>query len=319
MEIEGGRFLVSGGAGFIGANLVETLLKSGAEQVVIYDNFLRGTLKNVEEAIKDPRTVCIKDGADLRDLNSIQTACERMDGVFHLASLCLGQCQKQPREGLDINVIGTYNLLEACVNTGVKRIMFASSSSVYGNAVYSPMDETHPFRNKNFYGATKIAGEAIIHAFYHAYGLEHLNFRFMNVYGPKQDYEGVYVAVIIKIIDRINQGLPPIIYGNGEQTFDFVYVDDACNSLLLGMESDITTEALNISSGIPTSIKELAEIILNIMDSDLPIEYHKQDETTLVVDRLGSRNKAEEMIGFTASTTLKNGIQKVIDWKLSKN
>ena len=178
MKISGGKFLVTGGAGFIGSNLVQSLLELGAKQVVVFDNFLRGSRESLSGLIKDYRTNLAIEDCDLRNIKSVQKACEGIDGVFHLASLCLGHCQEDPRTGHDINVNGTYNLLEACVSAGVKRLMFASSSSVYGNATYSPMDEKHPFGNKNFYGATKIAGEAMIKAFYHNYGLNYINYRF---------------------------------------------------------------------------------------------------------------------------------------------
>lgn len=315
MKISGGKFLVTGGAGFIGSNLVQSLLDLGAKQVVVFDNFLRGSRENLSGLIEDNRTNFAIEDCDLRNIKSVQKACNGIDGVFHLASLCLGHCQADPRTGHDINVNGTYNLLEACVNSGVERLMFASSSSVYGNAIYSPMDEEHPFENKNFYGATKIAGEAMIKAFYHNYGLNYINYRLMNVYGPKQDYLGVYVAVIIRIIDRITQGLSPIIFGSGKQSFDFIYVDDVCSSLVLGMESDISDENINISSGIKTSVNDLAHIILHLMGSDLEVEYRDQDEATLVVDRLGSVDKARELLGFTASTALKEGLQNLITWK----
>ena len=196
MKIEGNRFLVTGGAGFIGSHLVDMLLEQGAAQVVIFDNFIRGEMHNLTQALQDQRTEVFEGKGDLTLLKELNRATLGMDGVFHLASLCLAHCQEFPRSGLDVNVTGTFNILEACVKNKVKRIMFASSSSIYGNAVYSPMDEKHPLETKNFYGASKIAGEALCRAFYFKYGLEYLGYRFMNIYGPRQDYLGVYVAII---------------------------------------------------------------------------------------------------------------------------
>ena len=263
----------------------------------------------------DPRTLCFESEADLLDIKATHSACKGMDGVFHLASLCLGHCQDDPRKGYDINVTGTFNILEASGVNDVKRVMCASSSSIYGNAVYTPMDEAHPFMNQNFYGATKIAGEAIVNAFHHTHGLDYLNFRFMNVYGPRQDYEGVYVAVIMKVIDRIIQGRPPIIYGDGSQAFDFVFVEDVCRSLLLGMESDLTTESYNISSGNQTSIHALTVMISELLGSDLPFEYRDQDDRGLVVNRVGSTEKAAKQLRFKTATELKDGIREVISWR----
>lgn len=315
MKIKGGQFLVTGGAGFIGSNLVRFLLEKEAKRIVVFDNFLRGTITNLDEELKNSRVSVFSGNNDLRDFNSIKEACKEIDGVFHLASLCLAHCQKEPRMGFDINVVGTHNLLEACSYNGIKRVMFASSSSVYGNAMYTPIDEEHPFNNKNHYGASKIACEALFNAFHHSDGIEFINYRLMNVYGPKQDYLGVYVAVIMKIIDRVLKNQSPFIYGDGTQSFDFIYVDDVCKSFILGMESKYTNEVFNISSGVKTSINEIAKLILTQMNSDLKIEYRTNNDNTLVTDRVGSTIKAKTKLGFYASIPLEEGLRKVIYWK----
>ena len=252
-------------------------------------------------------------------MNDIDKAIINVDGVFHLAANCLEHCQEYPRASLDVNVVGTFNILDACVKNGIQRVMFASSSSIYGNAVYSPMDEDHPHENRNFYGATKIAGEALIRAFHFKYGLEYLAYRFMNVYGPRQDYLGVYIAVIIKIIDRLHQNLSPIIFGDGSQGFDFVFVKDVCRSLILGMESSLCDESYNISSGKQTSILELCKMIIKLMGKeDIPIEFKEVNDNTLVNNRIGSTEKAKKELGFEVETSLEEGLRQVIEWKLSK-
>jgi len=319
MEIEGKRILVTGGAGFIGSHLVEMLLEEGVSKIVVFDNFIRGGVHNLEHIVKDDRVILFDVKGDLTHLDEIYRATRHVDGVFHLASLCLAHCQEYPRSSLDVNIVGTFNLLEACVKNHVKRVIFASSSSIYGNAVYSPMDEEHPLENRNFYGATKIAGEALFRAFYYKYGLDYLSLRFMNVYGPRQDYLGAYVAVIIKIIDRLQNDQSPIIYGDGSQAFDFVFVKDICKSCILSMKSSLSDQSFNISSGKQVSILSLCKKIIQIMGKNIPIEFKQIDDITLVTDRIGSTEKAEKYIGFKTDVSLEEGLKEVIYWKLSQN
>jgi len=318
MNILGNRFLITGGAGFIGSHLVDMLLDEGAEKVLVFDNFVRGGIYNLEHALKDERVTLFEVKGDLSRSDEIEKACQGIDGVFHMASICLAYCQEYPRSALDANICGTFNLLEACVKNDVKRVVFASSSSVYGNAVYSPMDENHPFGNRNFYGATKIAGEALHRAFHFKYGLDYLGLRFMNVYGPRQDYLGAYIAVIIKIIDRLQKNLPPIIFGDGSQSFDFVFVKDACRACVLAMRSQLTDEYFNISSGVQVSILELCKTLLRIMEKDVEIEFQRVDDNTLVTDRIGSVEKASSDLGFKVQTSLEDGLQEVVCWKANQ-
>lgn len=313
MNIKGNKFLVTGGAGFIPSHLVDMLLSRGAAEVRIIDNFVRGTRDNIKEALDDSRCKLIE--GDIRNTEHVLEATNNVDGVFHTASLCLGYCQDNPREGYEVNVTGTLNVLEACAKNKVGRLIFSSSSSVYGNAVYSPMDENHPFENKNIYGATKICGEALCRAYSNKYKLPCLSLRYMNVYGPRQDYLGTYVAVIIRIIDRLNQALPPVIHGDGSQSFDFVFVKDICRANCLAMESELTDDYFNISSGKQTSVLELSRKIIKLMNKDSEIEFIKSDDAVLVTNRIGSTKKAADKLGFTAETTLEQGLLETIRWK----
>ena len=319
MRIAGNKFLVTGGAGFIGSHLVDMLLERGAEKVVIFDNFIRGVPNNLTNALRNDKAELFRVKGDTTHIDELCEAVKGMDGVFHLAALCLGHCQEYPRASLDVNVIGTFNLLDACVKNGVKRVMFASSSSIYGNAVYSPMDEDHPYENRNFYGSTKIAGEALIRAFHFKYDLDYLSYRFMNIYGPRQDYLGAYVAIIIKIIDRLHKNQSPILFDDGSQGFDFVFVKDACRSLVLGMESTLSDQSYNISSGKQVSILKLCNSIIKLMGKeDITIEFKDVNEITLVNNRIGSTEKAKTELGFEANTPLEEGLMKVIEWKLNQ-
>ncbi|MFA6293991.1 MAG: NAD-dependent epimerase/dehydratase family protein [Victivallales bacterium] len=313
MKISGNKFLVTGGAGFIPSHLVDMLLERGAEEVRIIDNFVRGTRDNIKGALKDPRCNLIE--GDIRSTEDVLRATKNIDGVFHTASMCLGYCQDNPREGYDVNVTGTLNVLEACAENKVGRLIFSSSSSVYGNAAYSPMDENHPFENKNIYGATKICGEALCRAYSNKYKLPYLSLRYMNVFGPRQDYLGTYVAVIIRIIDRINQSLPPVIHGDGSQAFDFVYVKDICRANCLAMESNATDDVFNISSGKGTTVLELCKKIMKIMKSKAKIEFIPEDTSVLVTKRIGSTGKAKKRLGFEIETEIDKGLALTVQWK----
>ena len=320
MDIAGKIFLVTGGAGFIGSHLVDMLLEQDVKKVVIFDNFVRGGIHNLEQVINDKRVEIFKVNDGLTNLNDIDKATINVDGVFHLAANCLEHCQEYPRSALDVNIVGTFNLLEACVKNNVKRIVFSSSSSVYGNAVYSPMDEKHPLEYRDFYAATKLAGESLLRTFNIKYGLEYIALRFMNIYGPRQDYLGAYVAIIMKIIDRIQQNLAPIIYGDGSQGFDFVYVKDACRSCILAMASSLTGNVYNISSAKQVSILDLCKTIQKIMNNNFPIDFiNKDKDKHLVTNRIGSIEKAKDELGFEVGVSLENGLKQVIDWKLNQS
>jgi len=319
MDIAGKKILVTGGAGFIGSHLVDMLLKEDVAKVVVFDNFVRGGTHNLEHALKDDRLKLFQVKGDLTSLDEVNAATKDVDGVFHLASLSLPYCQEYPRSALNVNIVGTFNLLDACVRNNVKRIIFTSSASVYGNAVYNPMDEKHPFEYRDIYAATKLAGESLFRAFYFKYGLEYVALRFMNIYGPRLDYSGAYVAIIMKIIDRLENNLSPVIYGDGSQSFDFVFVKDACRSLILAMNSSVTCNAYNISSGKQISILDLCKRIQKIMNNNIPIEFkNKDDDKYLVTNRIGSTEKAKSELGFEVDVSLENGLKQVVDWKLSQ-
>jgi UDP-glucose 4-epimerase len=315
MIIEGKRFLVTGGAGFIGSHLVDSLLSTGAEHVRVFDNCIRGGPHNLSHLADEARLEMFAVRGDLRQTDELDAALADIDGVFHLASVCLAHCQEFPQASIDSNIVGTFNLLEACTRAQVRRVIFASSSSVYGNARYTPMDEEHPFDNRNFYGASKIAGEAICKAFYHKYGIDYANLRFMNIYGPRQDYKGAYVAVIMKIIDRLIAGERPIIYGDGSQSFDFVYVEDCCHALLAAMVSQATDTSFNISSGTQTSILQLAEDICRLMGREPEIEFVEREESAMVQERVGSTEKAQTELGFSCRVSLQQGLHRVLQWR----
>ena len=318
MNIKNSKILVIGGAGFIGSFVVSELLKSRVGKVIIYDNFARGLVDNVSESLTDPRCEIYPNGGDVRDLDTLNDAMNQCDAVVHLAAMWLLHCKDFPRTAFHVNIEGTFNVLEACVKNNIKRLVYSSSASVYGDASEVPMTETHPFNNKNFYGATKIAGEAMCRAYYDRYGLSYVGLRYMNVYGPHQDQTAAYTGVIPIMLNKIDANEAPIINGNGTQAYDFIDVEDVARCNICALESEVTDEFYNVGTGVQTSIKELCDTILDLKKSDLKVTYNpysEDDARRLVQNRIGCPQKANTYLGFTHKYDLRTGLQRLIDWR----
>lgn len=315
MDIKGKKLVVIGGAGLIGSHTVDKLIQEDVKEVVVYDNFVRGRVENLYTALKDPRVKVFDVGGDILQTDILEAALDGADGVFHLAALWLLQCHEYPRSAFDVNVRGTFNVMEACVKKGVKRLVYSSSASVYGDAVQEPMTEDHPFNNQNFYGATKIAGEAFLRSFHHRYGLNYVGLRYMNVYGPRQDYHGAYIAVIMKMLDAIDRGESPTIMGDGSEAFDFVAVEDCGAANVCAMKAETKDHFYNVGTGKRTSLKELAEKLLVLTDCKKPIKFAPRSQATLVRNRIGSAKRASEEIKFTADIDLDEGLKRLIEWR----
>jgi UDP-glucose 4-epimerase len=314
MELNGKRILVVGGAGFIGSHVVDELLKTDVGEVIVYDNFSRGRIENLDGALEDPRCSVFPHGGDVLHADILKRAMEGIDGVFHLAALWLLHCHEYPRSAFEVNVAGTFNVIEAAIEQDVRRIVYSSSASVYGDAVETPMGEDHPYNNDTFYGATKIAGEHFLKSLAARYGFEWVGLRYMNVYGPRQDYQGAYTAVMHKMLDRIEQGQRPTVFGDGSQEYDFISVGDVARCNVLAMQADVSGECYNVGRGIGTSVRELAELILRLASSDLEIEYVPQGQT-FVTQRIGCTRKAQRDLGFQWSVDLPEGLRQLIDWR----
>jgi len=315
MDIKGKRLVVIGGAGLIGSHTIDQLLLEDVKEVVVYDNFVRGRVENLNNALKDPRVKIFDIGGDILQTDILDAALKGADGVFHLAALWLLQCHEFPRSAFDVNVRGTFNVMESCVKNNVGRLVYSSSASVYGDAVEEPMTENHPFNNQNFYGATKICGEAMLRSFHHRYKLDFVGLRYMNVYGPRQDYHGAYIAVIMKMLDAIDRGEGPTILGDGSEAFDFVAVEDCGRANVAAMKASVTDSFYNVGTGKRTSLKELAEMLIDITGCKLPINYAPRSQATLVRNRIGSPKKATEEINFTAKLDLTEGLKRLIEWR----
>lgn len=318
MDVAGKSVLVIGGAGFIGSHVVEELLTTDVGRVIVYDNFTRGKRGHLETALGDSRCSLFTDGGDIRDVDVLDAAVAQADGVIHLAAMWLLHCKDYPRTAFEVNIAGTFNVLEACVKHGIERLVYSSSASVYGDAVEVPMTEDHPFMNRNFYGATKIAGEAMCRAFYDRYGLPYVGLRYMNVYGPHQDQTAAYTGVIPIMLNKIEAGEPPVINGDGSQAYDFISVRDAARANVLALQADVVDQFYNVGTGVQTSIRQLCDLILELTSSDLTVTYRpysEEDARRLVQNRIGSPDKASRDLGFRYREDLAEGLHALIRWR----
>ncbi len=310
--IDDSKILVVGGAGFVGSHIVDQLLAEPVREVVVLDNLVRGSRENLRAALGDDRVRLIEGSIEDREL--LRETMEGVDYVFLLSALWLYECVHEPRRAIEVNVVGTWNVIEAAQDAGVKKVVYSSSASVYGNAVETPMTEEHPFNNRTLYGATKIAGEQFFRSVHEQHGLDYVGLRYMNVYGPRMDYEGVYVSVIMKVLDRIDSGERPVIHGDGSQTFDFVHVGDVARANILALKSDATDVNLNVGTGVGTTIKAVVESLLEARGSETEPEYRPGEEM-FVTHRIGSTEQAEELIGFRAEIPYDEGLRTVVEWR----
>ena len=312
MDLTDKRVMLIGGAGLVGSHIVDQLVEEPVAEIVVYDNFIRGTRENLAASMHSPKVRVVE--ASMTDRDRLRREMTNIDGVFLLASLWLGECVNDPRQAWEVNTLGTWNVVEACREAGVKRIVYSSSASVYGNALFTPMTEEHPFNNRTTYGATKIANEQMLRAIYEQHKLPYVGMRYMNIYGPRMDYEGTYVSVIMKVLDKIFAGERPVVFGDGSQVYDFIHVADVARANVLGMKAECADENFNIGMGVGTSITELVQMLLELTASPLEIEYHPQ-ALSFVTHRIGSIEKAERLLGFRATVALREGLKSVLEWR----
>lgn len=311
--IEGRKIFVTGGAGFVGSTTVDQLLELGAAEVRVLDNFIRGNVRNLEAARRTGRVVLIE--GDVRDAAMVDSLTEGVDYVLHQAALRITRCAEAPREAIEVLVNGTSNVLESAVRHKVKKVVAASSASVYGDPSYLPMDEGHPFNNRTLYGACKIANEQMLRSYYEMFGLPYVAFRYFNIYGPRMDLDGVYTEVLVRWMDAIEAGTPPKIFGDGVQSMDFVYVEDVARANIAGLVSDTTDEVFNVGTGVETSLNELCRQLLKVTGSSLQPEYHEARKVNNVRARRATTEKAEQMLGFKSSVDLASGLKMLIEWR----
>ncbi len=312
-SLQGKVALVTGGAGFVGSTIVDQLLAAGAAEVRVLDNFVRGTWANLAGAIEHGGVKVIE--GDIRDRELVDRVTEGTDYVFHQAALRITRCAEAPREAVEVLIGGSLNVLESAVKHKVKKVVAASSASVYGEPSYLPIDESHPFNNRTLYGAGKIASEQMLRAYYTSFGLSYAAFRYFNVYGPRMDMTGVYTEVLIRWLDAIDEGQPPLIFGDGCQSMDFVYIEDVARANLLAAQSDVTDEVFNVGTGTQTSLEELCQLLLRITGSPLQPEYREARAVGNVQRRCADVEKAAKMLGFRASVSVEEGLSELISWR----
>jgi UDP-glucose 4-epimerase len=307
------RALITGGAGLIGSHIADRLVAEGVQEIVVLDNLTRGRRQNLDAAIASGKVTIVE--GDIRDPNLVLRAMEGIDIVFHEAAIRITQCAENPRLAHDVLATGTFNILDAAVAANVKRVVSASSASIYGQAENFPTNENHHgYGNRTIYGATKSYSEGLLRSFYEMYGLNYVALRYFNVYGPRMDAFGVYTEVMIRWMERLAKDEPCLILGDGAQTMDFVFVTDIAQANLRAANSTITDDVLNIASGTETSLAELAAALGRVMGVDLPPEYGPARKATPVWRRLADVHKAERLIGFKAKVSLEEGLRQLVQW-----
>jgi UDP-glucose 4-epimerase len=314
MRIEGNKFLITGGAGLMGSHIADRLLAGGASKIILLDNFVRGSMHNIEEQLKDPRTQLVR--GDIRNLELLMELATGMDGIFHMAAIRITACADNPREAMEVMQVGTHNVLQAAVEKKVGRLLYASSASIYGLADTFPTNEKHhSYNNRTYYGAAKVAGEGMVRSFAEMYGLQYVAMRYFNVYGPRMDIDGKYTEVLVRWLDRIEAGQTPVIFGDGLQTMDMVYIDDVIDANMLAMASDVSDEVFNVASGTETSLLELLFKLLKVTNSPLKPEFMPERTVNPVPRRLADTNKARQMLGFEAKVDVEEGLRRLIAWR----
>jgi UDP-glucose 4-epimerase len=311
--LAGARTLITGGAGLIGSHLADLLVAADVAEIVIFDNLSRGRRENLEPALESKRVSVVE--GDIRNRELLARHLTGIDVVFHLAAIRLTQCAEDPRLAHEVMADGTFNVIEAAAASKVGRLVAASSASIYGMAERFPTDESHhTWDNRTLYGTAKVYNEGILRAFRDTHGLDYVALRPFNVYGPRMDTKGAYTEVLIRWMERIDGGLPPLIFGDGSQSMDFVYVEDVARGFLLAATADAAGEVFNIASGTETTLQQLADILLSVMGSSLAIEYGPERALTAVPRRLADTRRARERLGFVAKTSVREGLGRLVSW-----
>jgi UDP-glucose 4-epimerase len=307
------RILITGGAGLIGSHITDLLIGQEPREIIIVDNFVRGRRENLAAAMKK-MPLTIVDG-DIRDRALLGRVMAGVDVVFHQAAIRITQCAEEPRMALEVLVDGTFNVLEAAVQSGVSKVVAASSASVLGLAESFPTDENHhPYNNRTIYGASKAFNEGLLRSFAEMYGLKYVALRYFNVYGPRMDVHGAYTEVFIRWMERIAAGQAPLIFGDGSQTMDFVHVHDIARANILAAQSDVTDEVFNVASGTETSLKDVAQQLLRIMGSTQQPEHAAERKVNPVPRRLADTRKAKDILGFETRVSFDEGLRRLVEW-----
>jgi len=308
------RVLVTGGAGFVGSRIVDHLVAAGCPEILVVDNMVRGRPENLTSAMRSGRVRLFD--RDIRDRSAMAGLVDGIDIVFHQAALRITHCAVEPRLALEVMVDATFDLLEQCVAHKVRKVVMASSASIYGMASSFPTSEAHnPYANRTLYGAAKSFGEALLRSFNDMHGLDYVALRYFNVYGPRMDLHGRYTEVMIRWMERIESGNPPIIYGDGLQTMDLVHVDDVARANILAATRDVSDVALNVGSGTETSLLDLAKLLAGVMGRRQLAPVHEPERAVNpVAKRLADTDAADRLLGFRAAIPLEAGLVDLVGW-----
>ena len=314
MGIKDSKILVTGGGGFVGSHVADALLERGAAKVIALDNFVRGSRDNVDTAKTSGRFELVE--GDIRDRALVDRLVEGCDYVYHHAALRITACAQNPREGHEVMMDGTFNVLESCAKHKVKKIVASSSASVYGEPDTLPMDETAQLNNRTLYGGAKVALEHYLRAFRDTHDMKYVALRYFNLYGQRMDITGVYTEVMVRWMDRIDEGLPPVIFGTGSQTMDFVHIADVARANVLALETDIDDDVFNVATGVETSLAELCAMMLDLMGrNDIKPEFTADRKLGPVGRRRGGVTKAKDKLGFETQVGLRAGLTQLIAWR----
>ncbi len=312
-QLKNSRVLITGGAGLVGSYIADQLVEEEVAEIIVLDNFTRGCRDNLKGPFPSGLLKLVE--GDIRDASLVAKVTEGVDLVFHQAAIRITQCAEDPRLALEVMCEGTFNVLEACVKENVRRVVAASSASVYGMAEQFPTAEDHhPYGNRTIYGASKVFNEGLLRSFNEMYGLDYVALRYFNIYGPRMDTCGVYTEVLVRWMDRIAEGQPPLIFGDGSQTMDFIYIEDVARANILAAKADTTDRVFNVASGTETSLLELAQAMLKVMGSDLEIEFRPERKVNAVRRRLADVQSADKLLGFRSQVGLEEGLKRLVAW-----
>ncbi|CCH29841.1 NAD-dependent epimerase/dehydratase family protein [Actinosynnema sp. NPDC047251] len=314
MNLRDARVLITGGAGLIGSTIADQLLDEGVAEIVVLDNLVRGRMENLAGPLAAGAVRFVE--GDLRDVDLVKSTMDGVDLVFHQAAIRITQCAEEPRLAHDVLATGTFNVLEAAVEAKVTKVVAASSASIYGLAEVFPTEESHhAYANRTLYGAAKVYNEGLLRSFNEMYGLDYVALRYFNVYGPRMDVFGVYTEVLVRWMERIAAGTPPLILGDGSQTMDFVYISDIARANVLAAKSDVSDEVFNVASGTETSLAQLADALLEVMGrTDLKPEHGPERKVNAVPRRLASTESARTKLGFESTVSLHDGLKNLVEW-----
>lgn len=313
MSIQGTTVLVTGGAGFVGSHIADLLIKEKPKEIIILDNLVRGSRLNISHLLSNKNVRFIE--GDIRDKELVGKLIRKTDYIFHQAAIRLLKCAQDPRLCNEVMIDGTFNVLEAAVKNKVKKMIMASSVSVYGEPSYTPMDENHPYNNTTMYGAAKIANEHMALAFNKMYNIPIVLLRYFNVYGPRMDILGAYTEVLIKWLEKLDARESPVIHGDGKQALDFVCVEDVARANILALESDIQWGIYNIGTGKSTTLKKLADILIQLTNADVSGVLQPDVKRPYVQKRRADTRKTEKDLGFKARISIEEGLKRLIEWR----